>query len=159
MNKHKDRAFKKNVYLLGEDNEGIAYWLEAPSWDCSWYWGFGYIETYTNNKQPSDARDIDSHQHADGKFQGEGDDTNIFTGDFLVSKTFTEKEGWILRELMTTFYHLKEHAEFTGRGGMHITNNPLNKLFKNKRTAKRINDKLIPEVTKQILDILTGDNY
>ena len=49
MKKQTTTAFKKKIYLLGADAEGTKYWLEAPSWDCDWYWGFGYVETYTNN--------------------------------------------------------------------------------------------------------------
>jgi len=64
MKKTKKHAFGKDVYLLGKDKHGIYYWLESPKWDCGWYWGFGYIETYTNNKQPQLAKDINSHEHA-----------------------------------------------------------------------------------------------
>jgi hypothetical protein len=64
MEKQKDHAFGKDVYLLGTDENGIRYWLEAASWDCGWYWGFGYIETYKNNQTPSKAQDFDSHEHA-----------------------------------------------------------------------------------------------
>ncbi len=59
MQKQMDHAFNKDVYLLGKDSEGISYWLEAPSWDCGWYWGFGYVETYRSNRKPSTARDIE----------------------------------------------------------------------------------------------------
>ena len=34
---------KKKEYLLGTDEYGIKYWLESESWDCNWYWGFGYL--------------------------------------------------------------------------------------------------------------------
>ena len=48
LNKKKIHVFGKDAYLLGKDDQGIQYWLESPSWDCDWYWGFGYVETYTN---------------------------------------------------------------------------------------------------------------
>lgn len=47
MDKQRSRAFGKKIYLLGEDKCGDRYWLEEPFWDCGWYWGFGYIETYS----------------------------------------------------------------------------------------------------------------
>ena len=65
MLKVKSHAFGKDIYLLGQDEQGINYWLEAPKWDCIWYWGFGYIESFTNNKYPHLSKDISSHQHAD----------------------------------------------------------------------------------------------
>ena len=45
MKKEKRKAFGKKIYLLGKDAEGVKYWLEEASWDCNWYYGFGYIET------------------------------------------------------------------------------------------------------------------
>lgn len=170
MKKQQDHAFRKDVYLLGSDAEGIKYWLEAPSWDCDWYCCFGYIETYRNNRTPSKAVDIDSHQHADGKYIPNDEsvqrrtaynsytgDTNIFTGQFLVNKTFDEKEGWRLRELMATFYQLKSTAAMFGRGGMHQTENPLKEELQDAELAKRINEKLIPAITDAILSILTPE--
>ena len=166
MKKTMDRAFGKEIYLLGKDSEDINYWLEAPSWDCDWYWGFGYIGAYQDNRKPSTARDIDSHQHADGKFRAITDDTksgyhsqdtNIFTGDFLTEKTFDEKEGWRLRELMATFYQLKSTAAMFGQGGMHITDNPKKELLRDAKLADNINQKLIPAITDAILQILTPE--
>lgn len=168
MKKLQDYAFRKDVYLLGKDRQGTKYWLEAPSWDCGWYWGFGYVETYQQNWLPSKARDINSHEHANGEFKpvilddekrrsynSYDSDTNIFTGQYLVEKSFNDKEGWLLRELMATFYQLKEQAQLAGRGGMHQTTNPLADLLKDEKEAKRINEILIPAVTSKILEILT----
>lgn len=141
--------------LLGKDSEGVRYYLEAPSWDCGWYWGYGYITTK------------DSHQHADGEFKPDrsddekrreynsyDSDTNIFTGQFLVEKTFTPEQGWILRELMATFYQMKKQAELVGRGGMHQTSNPLKALLLDEAEAKRINETVIPTITEAITIIL-----
>lgn len=142
--------------LLGEDSEGTQYYLADPSWDCGWYWGYGYIQSRY------------SHQHADGEFKPDqpnddrrreynsyDGDTNIFTGQFLVKKTFSDTQGWQLRELMATFYQLKHQAELVGRGGMHQTTNPLADLLKDKKEAERINKILIPAVTSKITEILS----
>jgi len=66
MNKIRSHAFGRDVYLLGERKTGEWVWLEAPQWNCDWYWGFGYIEEYTVNKHPERARDIQSHSHWSG---------------------------------------------------------------------------------------------
>jgi len=34
ISKQKSRAFGKDIYLIGEDKDGIKYWLEQPKWDC-----------------------------------------------------------------------------------------------------------------------------
>lgn len=172
ISKKKSHAFGKDIYLLGCDHDGTKYWLEAPKWDCGWYWGFGYVETYTNNSNPSIAIDITSHQHIDSSFMGEiefynhdknvWDKTdyisNIFNCPKLTSTTFTEKEGWTLSELFKTFYNLKEAAEVFGRGGSYITHNPCQSIVQNKEWAKHINEVMIPAITSEIIKMLTPIN-
>ena len=150
--KEKDHAFRKDVYLLGEDGEGIKYWLEAPSWDCGWYWGFGYIKSYEQNHAPSKARDIDSHQHA-GDFHKKwwNDEKAI-----LKITTFTEKEGWELSELFARFEILRECAGLFGQGGAQISST--DDYLKQEAWVKEINEKLIPETTRRVIDILSPKN-
>ena len=100
-------VFGKNIYLLGQDNEGINYWLESPSWDCGWYWSFGYVETYTNNKSPQNSRDIDSHTHIKS---GNNENYKYFSG-FFEKTTFNETEKNELIELFKAFYALRELAD------------------------------------------------
>lgn len=165
--KTKDHAFGKDVYLLGMDEQGIKYWLEAPKWDCNWYWGFGYVETYSHNRKPSKALDIDSHSHISG-FLGTQEEYNFDKGCFckgeyihnlidnkrFVSTTFNEKESWELSELFTQFYFLKQAAENLGRGKCNIANTTIEK-WEDKALAKNINENIIPKVTARILEILS----
>lgn len=158
--KQKDFAFGKDVYLLGTDKDGIQYWLEAASWDCEWYWGFGYVETYYKNRQPSKAKDIDSHQHIDSSFIGKIDCYkeyvhNLFDCPTLVNTTFSESEGWTLTELFKTFYLLKETAQMYHTGGTHTANNPLRASLINKEEENRINKVLLPAVFAEIYKILS----
>ena len=57
-------------YLLGVNKDGKHVYLEEPSWDCGWYWGFGYLHGYTNDKAPELSRDISFHTHFDSMFLG-----------------------------------------------------------------------------------------
>ncbi|MCP4255004.1 MAG: hypothetical protein GY775_16680 [Candidatus Scalindua sp.] len=151
MKKRKLHAFSKDVYLLGEDIDGIKYWLEAPSWDCKWYWGFGFIVTYTYNNRPDLAKDINSHQHADNflsKWTGEG--------CLLFKKAFTCTEGWELSELFKQFYFLKEAAEMFGRGKAFVSSTKI-EAWKDANKVKEINEILIPRVTSRIIQILTPE--
>jgi hypothetical protein len=164
----KDNAFGKEVYLLGSDQDGIFYWLEAPKWDCGWYWGFGYVETYQKNRKPSKAKDIDSHRHIDSSFLGVQEiyDTekqvwkkgeyihNIYDSPKFVNTTFDEKTGWILSELFQRFYTLIKSAEMFGRGGCHTTTYESFSL-KKEDWSKEINEKLIPEITAEIIRLLS----
>jgi hypothetical protein len=117
MKKQQSHAFGKTVYLLGADEHGTKYWLEAPSWDCEWYWGFGYIETYTRNDSPSTSKDINSHQHAgdfmDWCMEWNGKEPT------LKETTFSNSEAWELCELFSRFEMFKDMAGYYHRGGTH----------------------------------------
>lgn len=160
----------KNVYLLGTDEDGIKYWLEAASWDCEWYWGFGYVETYNlgGKRKPSSCTDIQSHQHIDSSFMGKHEfynhEThkfeqseyihNIFDSPKLAQTTFTENEGWKLSELFNTFYKLKEFAALYHSGGSGTSTNPLQSILKNEAQENHINKVLLPKVFEEIYKIL-----
>lgn len=165
LKKQKTKGFGKDIYLLGEGEDGTYYWLEAPSWDCNWYWGFGYIESYTRNKNPKASSDINGHQHWNSSVVGPGNHKdngychNPFESKLFAKTTFTEEEGWKLGELFSQFYHWKEHAEMIISGGGHITSlNPA--WYKGKKNyykteAEKINKEIIPGITSEIIKILS----
>lgn len=171
IKKEKSYAFGKDIYLLGVDESGERYWLEAPSWDCDWYWGFGYVETYTNNKNPGRSKDIASHTHIDG-FMGQHEyyDTekgrfvkgeyihNIYDSPRFAAVTFNESEGWELSELFKQFYLLRKMADFChkDRPGCHVTDSPVNH-GNMKHWYKEINEDMIPRITAKILGILSPE--
>jgi len=166
IEKQVKEAFNKKIYLLGIDAGGKYFWLEAPSWDCSHYWGFGYIERYSNNKQPQLAKDIISHTHFKGEIIGQQQEydtkkrclvntkyTHHLNEHKLQASVLTDDESWKLSELMYSFYKLKDAADFFDNGNSNFTDNPLKEKLQNKKLAKRINEKLLPMIFKEI-DIL-----
>lgn len=157
MKKRIEKAFGKEIYLLGKDSEGILYWLEEPRWDCGWYWGCGYVETYTNNKNPQNARDINSHQHFDGLFFNKNKHGFDVFKEFFAESVLSDKELWQLMELMKTIYTLKETAEVLGRGGSHYTTNPCKEIIINQDEVKRINEIVLPALFTAVKDILTEE--
>lgn len=153
--KRKDFTFNKDIYLLGQDADGTNYWLEAASWDCDWYWGFGYIETYTNNNNPSRARDIESHSHFDSL--GAKENKNLydaFKEKFIVTP-LSDKELWTLCELMKSFYTAKKYAEMLHTGGAHYTTNPCRDIIQNDKEYNRINKIVIPAICKEVYALLS----
>jgi len=166
--KKESHAFGKNIYLLGEDAGGINYWLEGPTWECNWYWGFGYVETYTNNKNPRKSTDKNSHQHIDSSFLGKQEYYdhvtkawkqgeyihNLYDSPKFIKTTFDEQTGWILSELFNEFYTLKKAAELFHRGGAHTITSPLQSLLKIPEYEKHINEVLIPAITAKIIELL-----
>ena len=148
LEKQKIRKFNCDMYLLGIDEDGTKYWLQAPSWDCGWYWGFGYIETLNETKT-----DIESHQHA----------TDFYIKwirEILVETTFTDEERWALCELFDNFYTLRELADAQHHNGKlgnytekrHGFN--FNTLFKD---GMVINRDCLPLVMAKIISILTPE--
>lgn len=158
MQKVVTHAFGKKVYLLGLGKDGCHYWLEEPSWDCDWYWGFGYVETYTMDTSPSLSRDINSHQHFDYLFfHGPEDCHSTFT-EFFEETPLTEKEIWQLLELMKTFYTLREAAETFVRGGSRITENQFKNIVQNEHHAKELNTIVIPPIAYGACKLLTPEH-
>lgn len=157
MKKQTTTAFRKKVYLLGADENGTKYWLEAPSWDFDWYWGFGYVETYSNNNCPEKARDISSHQHFDDLFLSK---PRVSAFDafkaFFKETTLNDNEIWTLLDYMSSFYTLKEAAAMLGIGYSHMTEKAKLSEVQNIEIAKEINEKILPAIFKQI-DILLSD--
>jgi len=116
--------------------------LAAPSWDCDWFWGFGYLQ----NKS--------IHHHIDGldKSKNMFDALQSYYGDTLTIKD--EKDLWTFCELMATFYALKKTAEVLGRGGSHYTTNPVAGVIENKEEARRINEVVMPAIFDALEDLL-----
>jgi hypothetical protein len=147
------------VYL-GYNEENGRICLTAPSWDCGWYWGFGYL----GNRN--------CHYHVDGLTTREWYDVekgcfrsekmSLFDGfkkHFGDTLTLTDAQLWTLCELFRTFYTLSKTAELYGRGGTHYTDNPCKELLTNTAERDRINQVLLPAVFKEIYKILTPDLF
>ena len=154
LNKRISKAFGKKIYLLGVDKDGTKYWLEEPKWECNRYWGFGYIETYTDNRFPGNSADISSHQHADNFHSKWWKNYNYDDKQILVETTFNNEEGWELSELFAQFYFLREAAEMFNRGKAHVSDTII-PTWIDENKVQEINKKLIPMVTNRIIEILT----
>ena len=147
MKKQTTTAFKKKIYLLGADAYGVKYWLEEPSWDCGWYWGFGYVETYTNNNHPGRARDISSHQHFDSLFLSSNDCAFDAFNEFFKETTLNRDEIWRLIDYMKSLL---------GTGFSHMTEKAKIEEVKNVEMAKEINEIILPAIFKQIDNLLSN---
>ena len=156
------RVFGKKVYLLGRDKDGFNVYLEAPSWDCGWYWGFGYVERYTNKLNPEKAKDVSSHGHWDSNVVGVGHSkqtheycSHLNENNNFVASVLNDEESWVLAELMGSFYVLSKTARFFHGGGAHLTENPCKKLLKSLRLEKRINSVLLPAIFAEVDKLLS----
>ena len=145
------RNGRKN-YFLGLNKNGDKMWLVAPSWDCGWYWGLGYIKTYQQNWSPSNARDILCHTHFDYVFPT----SDSFVDEFN-DTPFTRNEKWKIYEYMKELYTLRHYADMMHRNGMNITKGSKALKEENEENYKeynRINNILIPNVWEELEAIL-----
>lgn len=149
MEKQTLTIFGKKNYLLGTDKNGRKLFLVEPSWDCGWYYGFGYVETYTNNTDPERSRDIASHNHFNYLF---GNNCNLYDGfkGIIKDSTLDDDEIWKLIDYMKTFYCLSETAEVLKRGYSHYSERAKLDIVKDEVYAERINKVILPELFKHI---------
>ena len=157
MKKQTTIAFNKKIYLLGTDAEGTKYWLEAPSWYCGLFWGFGYINAYTNNDYPSRARDLKSHYHFDDLFLNNSK-VSAFDAfkEFFNETTLNKKEIGLFIYYMDFSYTLKRDAAALRAGHFNIIKKANFSKAQSIEIAKEINEKMLPAIFKQI-DILLSD--
>lgn len=144
--------FGKKRYLLGirkEDNKKV--YLTEASWDCGWYWGFGYVNTFKKN-------DICDHQHFDSLFL----ENNIFYSfkEYFKQTTLKNDDIYLLLNYMKEFYICQKYAEVLRHGGYITTRAPSITEEKNKeanqKEIERINKILIPELFEKIYKLLEG---
>lgn len=135
--------FKEKIFIGKSD--GLNEFLAAPSWDCGWYWGFGYLQN----------ENIHHHVDSINKDKSLFDSIKEYYGDTINPK-LTENDNaklWIFCELMRTFYTLKKTTEVLGRGGSNYTTNPISALIKNVDEVKRINEVIMPALFNEIYNL------
>lgn len=144
---------KKN-YLLGT-KDGDTYYLEEAHWECDWYWGLGYVESYIG-RGTSD-RSWRSHRHFDTLFLEPAKFKEGFRNFFDETVDLTDNEIWKLLELMKSAYLAREYSDMIYRGGAHYTSNPCKETIKDEAEYKRINEVVIPSIMNKVYELLTPE--
>ena len=155
LNKKVVNVFGRNNYLLGEDEDGIRYYLEESSFDCGWYWGIGYIETFTNNRQPTRSVDIMSHEHFDNKFMRGG----YVDGyeKFFKKSTLDRHQIYKLFELMEVAYTLSHMAGISETSPNRENDGSCYDYLKNQTEYLNIIKVKLPAVLADIYNLLGGN--
>lgn len=142
------------IYLGKNNNEKI--YLTPPSWDCDWYWGFGYLGNKNCHYHVNGLKTIEEYNSEKQYWNTER--VNLYDGfkkhfgDSFIIKD--DKDIWTLAELFETFYSLKNIAEVYNRGGSHMSSNPCKDIIKNVEEYKRINEIVLPQIFEEIYKIL-----
>jgi len=127
------------IYLGNTTQYGRLY-LSKHSWDCGWYWGFGYIG---NNS---------CHMHIDSLIGAEYNIGNIFDKGTPI----TQDQWWIIRDLFTQAYTLQKAAEVYQYGGHQTTKPGITDCIKNLEMAALIN-KDLKIVLDKVWDFLLNE--
>lgn len=126
-------------YFLGkrrDDNELV--YLLKPSWDCDWYWGFGYLES----------KHIFSHFNSDILKEQKCSFDNF--KDYFVETPLSDDDIWILCDYMMTFYKLRDVAEVFRHGNSWQTQRATIDCLVDKDLENKINKELLPSLFKKI---------
>ena len=149
-------------YYLGTAADGTNYFYQKAKFDCDWYWGIGYVESFTNNSYPWRARDIDCHTHFDYMMDQQthpgGTHANWFYGfkNIFHETLLTDSEIWKVCEIMRSLYTARNYSDMLYRGGSYYTSNPVAETIKNTAEYGRINKVVIPALLENLYKILDG---
>lgn len=119
----KNYRIPKDIFILGER---LAF--EKHSWDCDWYWGFGYIGN------------ANLHTHAE-----------VFTKDLLwhsVDDVFedhifdSDDSFWVFKDLLVQAYALSKASHVYKSGGYCTTRKGVTDVIIDKAMETRVNKDL-----------------
>lgn len=145
----KKQIIKGTFYLLGTNKDGEKVYLQKATFDCDWYWGIGYLETFNRSYT-----DITSHFHFDTTI-GTWDEFN----DYFEETVLTNSEKWQLLELMKTLYTLRKMSDTIYQGGSHYTRNEVEQelLKEYQPMYDKINNETIPTLLNEVYKLLGGE--
>lgn len=167
LDKKEGHAFGKDIVLLFQRDDLSFSWLEEPRWECSWYWSFGHVEEYTNNRHPEDSNDIRSHSHIDSllwEARGAGSHFNhINEVPRVVASVMPERESWIIADLFKQYYRWSSVAEMLYRGTANLTSDgaaqvlTLPEIRGKHPLYNLVNGVILPRIMQRIMDLLHPD--
>lgn len=134
----------KEMYLIGKNTHGENVYLPKASWDCGWYWGFGYLET------------LSSHTHFDSEILRNKENLNGYDmfKEYFAETCLTDYEIWELVDYMKTFYTLKETAEILKHGCNYYTERAKINELQNTEMAEKINKEMLPKLFERVYALL-----
>jgi len=154
MNKYVFTWHGKKYFLLGQDKDGIKYYLENANFDCGLYWGIGYIVSFTNNKNPKKSRDIQSCSHFDYEVFNKNKNCFDTFKELFPVNPFSDSEIWSICELMKSAYTARHYSDMLYCGGANITTNAAKDKIRNDKEYKRINEITIPAIMDELYGIM-----
>lgn len=106
----------------GTFGAGEPIYLSKHSWDCGWYWGFGYLGN----------RNL--HFHFDSLL-----DNSKYASDLFEDPKVSNNDWWVIRDLFVQAYALKKAAEVYYYGGHQTSRKGVTDLIKDDTMVRRLN--------------------
>ena len=142
----------KKFMLLGIRNDKAKIWMEQASFDCDWYYGFGYLEVLNHRHT-----DVKEHYHFSSFYETDKNAYDAFKQEFLCTP-LTDKELWILFDLMQSFYTLKKASEIYHIGGSNYATHELNLKSETKYKEAMEDQKKIIFSVQKLLGVPDSEN-
>ena len=134
MTPYTEKVFLGTVKTTDNDHNlyaGDRIYLSKHSFDCGWYWGFGYIGN------------SNLHCHFNKSFLS----NSKYCDELFRIPRYTNNQWWVIRDLYIQAYALKDCAEIYTHGGRQISGDDT-KIIQSNDKAKIINDDLEKVLTK-----------
>lgn len=151
--------FGNTYYLIGKDKFGTKWYLQKSTWDCNWYWSFGYLDSFTNNKCPAKSKDISGHLHLN-YIMNKSMSRNGFEmlKEFFTETVLTDSQLFEFVDYVKSGYALRDAAELFGRGHSNYTEEAkIGSLVKPDWT-KEINEAMIPAISRKLEELLSPED-
>lgn len=150
---------KAKVFFGIDKNTKKRIYLNKPTFDCGWYWGFGYLG---NNNLHYHLDSYQTKEHSfkleDGSYKHISEKRNINMVDALLTDyDLSDKikdNIWSFCELVLTAYTLIQTAKCLECGGSYITTNLCQDTIINKVEVTRINDVVLPAIFNKISELI-----
>lgn len=114
-------------------------YIDKHSWDCGWYWGFGYIGN----------RNL--HCHFDGHLLHKWEIADIFVDPY-----YTQTTWYVIQDLFKQAYALKEAAAVYRYGGHVTSDQSISALIRDQEMTTRLNADL-QKVLDKLWQVLTSE--
>lgn len=154
---------RKSYYLGDRKDDGARIYISMSTWDCDWYWSFGYLGNSRRHYHLSSYQSVQRSFKTDEGWTVLTERRNKHMKDCLEDdyELAENIKGrlWEFCELALTAYALKQAAEVLGHGGSHTTTNPCAEIISmGCDEPARINQRVLPAIFKEFENICAGAN-
>jgi len=129
--------------LFGVNSEGESIYMDKPTFDCDWYWSFGYL----GNR----------HCHYHLESYDNGRNINMYDAlkqDYTLT-SHVEMNLWQVCELALSIYTLKKTADLYHIGGSLMTCNRCKGHIQDIKQYNKIVNETLPQVLQSFWDLVT----